>query len=537
MFQLKNGQRRQGNDRMLPILVVFLMIVSGCTPIWNAINKEVNISITVDGNIQTISVPYGTTVLMALELNGTDLREPDEVDPPGNSIIKEPIQIKVKRVWEEIFTEEITIPYDRQIFTNETQSEDHENILQTGTYGLIESTYRLRFEEGKEISRTIVRTELIKGPEPEIIMLGVKNPIKPLPVKGIIAYLCDGNAWIIEENTANRRIVVSSGDLDGIVFTLSPDRQWLLFTRKLEETSADDINSLWAVNIYKQDGKLISLNAANIVHFADWVPNTRWKVTYSTVEQQSAEPGWQAKNDLHSVTLDAEGNISSTSLIVPQNSGGSRGGWGTDFAWSSDGKRLAYAQPDSIGLVNISDGNLMPILPVSPYQNLDNRVWLPRINWSSDHRVLYTVNHTISKEFGSDNEISNFDIMALVPETNLNITLVQQSGMFSYPTAYPYESGKWNLIAYLQVTDTEKRNLHQYQLAIMDRDGSNREIIFPDREGFGLEPQEFVWEPGSQNGIFGLGVIYQSDLWIIRPQSGSYQQVTDKNAIVRIDWK
>jgi len=260
-------------------------------------------------------------------------------------------------------------------------------------------------------------------------------------------------------------------------------------------------------------------------------------ISYSTVEPRPTSPGWQANNDLYKVAFDEDGTILQISEIIPVNSGGIYGWWGTKYAWSSDGKRLAYARPDSVGLVNLAEGNIIPLINILPLQTRSDWAWIPGINWSSDHRVLYTTNHVTIDGSSTDETSPIFDLFALIPEADLSVTLVSQSGMFAYPVPYPYETGQWNLIAYLQAIFPNQSETSRYRLIVMDRDGSNRVIIFPEEGRTGLDPQQVVWEPGSQNTSYRLGVLYEGNLWIIGPQSGSSQQITGDGSISKIDWK
>jgi resuscitation-promoting factor RpfB len=73
---------------------------------------------------------------------------------------------------------------------------------------------------------------------------------------------------------------------------------------------------------------------------------------------------------------------------------------------------------------------------------------------------------------------------------------------------------------------------------VMDRDGSNRKIIFPAEDRQGLDPQRISWSPQ----LFGedhpwLALIYQGNLWLIDAQTGDAQQVTGDGLVTHIDWK
>jgi hypothetical protein len=74
---------------------------------------------------------------------------------------------------------------------------------------------------------------------------------------------------------------------------------------------------------------------------------------------------------------------------------------------------------------------------------------------------------------------------------------------------------------------------------VMDRDGSNRRLLFPPTDSSGIEPQTPAWAPEPIEGQVGdfLAVIYQGNLWLIDSGSGEAYQVTGDGLITMIDWK
>jgi hypothetical protein len=72
----------------------------------------------------------------------------------------------------------------------------------------------------------------------------------------------------------------------------------------------------------------------------------------------------------------------------------------------------------------------------------------------------------------------------------------------------------------------------------MDRDGANRQTLFPAEGLTGLDPQVPAWAPAPlPSGADFIAVIYQNDLWIVDTASGQSQQVTGDGLTSRIDWK
>jgi hypothetical protein len=73
----------------------------------------------------------------------------------------------------------------------------------------------------------------------------------------------------------------------------------------------------------------------------------------------------------------------------------------------------------------------------------------------------------------------------------------------------------------------------------MDRDGTNRQALFPDAGSPGLEPQTPTWAPvplSFEEGDF-LAVIYQGNLWLIDAATGKGHQVTSDGLIQKLIWK
>jgi hypothetical protein len=73
----------------------------------------------------------------------------------------------------------------------------------------------------------------------------------------------------------------------------------------------------------------------------------------------------------------------------------------------------------------------------------------------------------------------------------------------------------------------------------MDRDGSNRRVLFPAPDSGGLEPQAPLWAPGIAEGQSGglLAVILEGDLWMIQARDGEAFRATAEGTLTRIDWK
>jgi hypothetical protein len=114
--------------------------------------------------------------------------------------------------------------------------------------------------------------------------------------------------------------------------------------------------------------------------------------------------------------------------------------------------------------------------------------------------------------------------------------------MFAYPASSPARQSageKVYQIAYLQAINPAQSDASRYRLMIMDRDGSNRRVLFPPADSSGIEPQTPVWAPeplAGQSGDF-VAVVYQGNLWLIDSGSARAYQATGDGLITKIDWK
>jgi hypothetical protein len=499
--------------------------------------SDIEVTVQVDGSRVSVIVPQGSTVQQALSLADLRLGELDRVEPAGYTVVTSGTLIHVIRITESFEVETVVLPFERQTIRNESLPEGETRLLQPGQNGTQELTYRLVFEEGIEISRTLVKTSIIDEPKPEIIMIGAQSAFTPIPIEGTLAYASAGNAWIMRNSTGNRYPLVVSGDLDGQVFKLSPDGDWLLFSRR--ETDDDErINSLWVISTQDPEAEPFELGAENIIHFADWSPDSPpYQIAYTTVESSPAAPGWQANNDL--VLLDfypADMEIERTTLI-PINAGGQYGWWGTTFAWAPNGSQLAYANPESVGIVNLYDPDYEILIRFDPYQTLGDWAWVPDLAWSLDGSTLYFIDHgdPIGLEIPAASPV--FDLKAMTLANGLTFPLIGRTGMFAHPAASPCQEqigGECDYqVAFLQASSPLESHDSRYRLMVMDRDGSNRSTLFPPQGEMGLEPQEFTWSPlGTQ-----LVLIYRQDLWIIDEATGVGQQVTGDGQAIAFDWK
>ncbi|MEK6256491.1 MAG: G5 domain-containing protein [Chloroflexota bacterium] len=521
---------------------LFFIIISACAG-PNVQQGDINATVYLDDTIQSVSVRAGSTVRDAVVATGAQIDLLDRSEPPLYSILSSGSEIRVIRVREELNIEEIVIPYQTETLPNESLPEGERRLVQTGVNGIQEITYRRVFEDGVEVSSNPIQTVTIVEPASEIYMQGRQASFAPQEIPGQLAYISGNNAWIMEGNTGVRTPVVTSGDLDGHVFSLSPDGVWLLYTRSDDDPEDEVINTLWITRVDGEDDITIDLKTENVIHFAAWIPFSNNGISVSTVEYTNTAPGWQANNDLILMYFSDNGWVGNRNTVIEPNSGGLYGWWGTNFAWSPDGERLAYARPDSIGLVDFEAGEVTPLIDLISFQTESDWAWVPGIDWAPDSSFIYTVNHAPQEGVISQEESQIFDLSVIPLIIGAPLKVDGQVGMFASPiisNSLSFASGEdFYQIAYLKAIDALESRSSGHQLVVSDRDGSNSISLFPPIGAPGLNPQRLVWSPEPVVGQSGYYVAlnYQGNLWLIDVVSGQSYQLTGDGLVTAIDWR
>lgn len=504
------------------------MFLSGCDVLTTG--KNINVVIVDNASQKTISVPSGSSVKQTLDTAGIALNALDKTNPISTTLLSENTTITITRVTEEFSIEQAIVPFEQQTVKNESLPEGQSVLIQAGANGIQQNTWRILFENGTETSRTFVSSEITQAAKPEILMIGVQSPFTPQTISGTIAYISSSNAWIMESSTINRRLVVSTADLDGRVFSVSPDHEWLLFSRLSTEEGV--INTLWVVNLKSESPEPISTGISNVVNYADWVPGRGRTIAFSTVEPVPTAPGWNANNDLLLYRFDADGKPLDTKLIVDKNSGGISGWWGASYEWSTDGSKVAYTRPDSIGLVDLETGSLIPLAEFDVYNTGSDWAWVPGIKWSPDDQSIFTTLLPAS----SNGTISVPELSVILINAQKVINLVPNCGLFCYPVPSPVNKDGRYAVAYLGAIVPDQSETSRYNLKVMDRDGSNQRKYYPDEGIQGLSPQTLEWSPSWSDDQLLAGIA-QGNLILVNSELGSVKQITGDGSISKMDWK
>jgi uncharacterized protein YabE (DUF348 family) len=122
----------------------------------------------------------GLTVADALAEAGLALVGQDYTIPAESSELRPGIYVRVIRVKEDTFTEESTQPYET-IFQPDTGLEiDQRQAVQIGQDGIIQTTIRVRYENGVEVSREPIAELVVQEPRDEVIAYGTNIVLRTI---------------------------------------------------------------------------------------------------------------------------------------------------------------------------------------------------------------------------------------------------------------------------------------------------------------------------------------------------------------------
>jgi Tol biopolymer transport system component len=221
--------------------------------------------------------------------------------------------------------------------------------------------------------------------------------------------------------------------------------------------------------------------------------------------------------------------------LLETQTAGAYSWWGSHYAWSPDGRKIAYARPDQVGWVEVGSGRSFPLATYPPQAPtggaLGDQVWVPEPSWSPDSQFVALTVH--GEEPGRPADESRvFQVWALDLDHTVRARLTRSVGMWSTPRWSPALDGE-SAIAYAVANTPSNSYESRYALKVMDRDGSNKRALFPAEDEAGMSvPFDYHWSPDGQR----LVILYLGDLYLLDAADGKAQQVTGDGQSTRIDW-
>ena len=154
------------------------LLVSGCRPaisMGSGIGRR-QIAIRVDGQEIALATDV-LTVREALTEGGVTIDDDDRVEPDLWVDLQDGMTVRVIRVQQETIVEREVLAYQEQTIKSEGVPVGETRLLQAGKNGQSEITYRLEFEDGVEMARSVLRRVGTAAVSVDQIWPHVVNPV------------------------------------------------------------------------------------------------------------------------------------------------------------------------------------------------------------------------------------------------------------------------------------------------------------------------------------------------------------------------
>jgi len=173
-----NGLEIHASDRVSPTLEI---------PLDGGLKKGLRVTLL---RSQPVSIHFqggqvdirtaASTIGEALADAGLSLQGLDYSQPAANEPLPVDGQIRIVRVQERVNLEQEPKPFETQIQPAPDVELDQRKVLQAGEFGLTAQSVRIRYEDGKEVSRQVEDEWTIREPKPRILGYGTKVVVHTL---------------------------------------------------------------------------------------------------------------------------------------------------------------------------------------------------------------------------------------------------------------------------------------------------------------------------------------------------------------------
>ncbi|URZ01970.1 G5 and 3D domain-containing protein [Clostridium felsineum] len=142
------------------------------------IKRAVNIEVAVDGRVRRIKSSEKTVSKM-LKAEKIAISKIDKLNVLRNSEIKSNMKISITRVNSQIVKEDQQVDFPTEVVSDDNMGNDEKQVIQQGQAGQKEVFTKVVYEDGKAVSREVVREIVKKEPTKQIFKVGTLGVLKP----------------------------------------------------------------------------------------------------------------------------------------------------------------------------------------------------------------------------------------------------------------------------------------------------------------------------------------------------------------------
>jgi uncharacterized protein YabE (DUF348 family) len=137
--------------------------------------EAVQVRVLIDAQDRRV-ITNAPSVAYLLDSMGVVLDKRDRVVPSADSELGSGMRIRVVRVQVRRDTEQATMPYGTNVVYSDRLLEGQRQVERAGVSGLQELTYKLRLEDGLEVSRQLVDRRVLREPLNQVLVIGTREP-------------------------------------------------------------------------------------------------------------------------------------------------------------------------------------------------------------------------------------------------------------------------------------------------------------------------------------------------------------------------
>jgi uncharacterized protein YabE (DUF348 family) len=137
--------------------------------------EAVQVRVRIDGQDRRV-ITNAPSVAYLLDSMGVVLERRDRVVPSADSELGSGMRIRVVRVEVRRLTEQAPISYGTDIVYSDQLLQGQRRVDRAGIPGLQELTYKVRLENGVEVSRDLLDRRPLRDPVNEVLVIGTREP-------------------------------------------------------------------------------------------------------------------------------------------------------------------------------------------------------------------------------------------------------------------------------------------------------------------------------------------------------------------------